>query len=507
MRRLRFVAILLPIALVAFLIGPPQTQSQPPDRGRGFDRMGGGGGGWGGRGMSRDPEAIFETMSGGRGSVRIADLQWGREYAEEWARSKGITNGQFTKDQFLAYSDAAADRMAEDMFTRMAQGRDTLRIADMQWGRDRLEQYAKDKGLTSGTLTREQYLEYSREQRVARRKEAAADPSGQSGREGRGRGGWDRPLSEAELNRFAEESFRRADRDQDGYLSYDEMSESLQAEKDKWDTNKDGQIDLAEYKEYFKAFHEKRMQERKEREQSSGEGRGGQQSGSHGDDPPVIDLDKKVTVLRAGKLGDKMPAWFTQHDLDKDAQIPLYEWKEAGGTISEFRERDLNADGIITAEEALRYEALVKAKRGSSGETAGNDRRGGGDNRMASAGGAGGDRPGMGNFPRRGGATDSGSRGMGMGRGMRGIGGVDFNNPDSMFDFYARDRSTFNASESQRYGAALADFLKKKGITDGVVTRELFKEFWAQRPTDTGGGGMRSMFPGGNRGGGRRGGR
>ena len=29
--------------------------------------------------------------------------------------------------------------------------------------------------------------------------------------------------------------FRRLDKDGDGYLSYDEMSENLKAEKDKWD--------------------------------------------------------------------------------------------------------------------------------------------------------------------------------------------------------------------------------------------------------------------------------
>ena len=51
---------------------------------------------------------------------------------------------------------------------------------------------------------------------------------------------------------WAEASFRQLDLNQDGLLNYDEMPESLKAEKDKWDTNKDGHIDLNEYKAYWR---------------------------------------------------------------------------------------------------------------------------------------------------------------------------------------------------------------------------------------------------------------
>src|SRR3954468_19048788 len=103
MRRLRCIAILLPVALVAFLIGPPPGQSQPPrglDGGRGGDR-GTGGRGMGGRGMMMDPEQMFERLSNGGSTMRIADMERGREFAEEWARGKGITNGQLTREQYL----------------------------------------------------------------------------------------------------------------------------------------------------------------------------------------------------------------------------------------------------------------------------------------------------------------------------------------------------------------------------------------------------------------------
>src|SRR5262249_9312848 len=57
-------------------------------------------------------------------------------------------------------------------------------------------------------------------------------------------------------NAWMDERFRLLDRDGDGFLSYEEMTENLKAEKDKWDVNKDGRIDLMEWREYVKAFLE-----------------------------------------------------------------------------------------------------------------------------------------------------------------------------------------------------------------------------------------------------------
>jgi Ca2+-binding EF-hand superfamily protein len=53
---------------------------------------------------------------------------------------------------------------------------------------------------------------------------------------------------------WMDERFRLLDRDGDGLLSYDEMTENLKAEKDKWDVNRDGRIDLMEWREYVTAF-------------------------------------------------------------------------------------------------------------------------------------------------------------------------------------------------------------------------------------------------------------
>src|SRR5262245_38498545 len=105
MRRFKLVATLLIIALVCFLLAPQEGQTQPP-RGGG----GGGGirfGGGGGMGFGMDPERIFDALARGNSTIRISDLQMGRDQAEEWARKQGISNGQLTKDQFIAYTDSS----------------------------------------------------------------------------------------------------------------------------------------------------------------------------------------------------------------------------------------------------------------------------------------------------------------------------------------------------------------------------------------------------------------
>jgi hypothetical protein len=69
-----------------------------------------------------------------------------------------------------------------------------------------------------------------------------------------------------------------------------------------------------------------------------------------------------------GKLPRGLPAWFEQLDTDKDGQIGLYEWKGAGRPIAEFLAMDLNRDGFVTVEEALRYQKArpASAPRGTA---------------------------------------------------------------------------------------------------------------------------------------------
>jgi hypothetical protein len=60
---------------------------------------------------------------------------------------------------------------------------------------------------------------------------------------------------------MAEAAFHQADTDADGLLNYDEMDVRLKEERDKWDENEDGFIDLIEFKAYFLACLKRKFPE------------------------------------------------------------------------------------------------------------------------------------------------------------------------------------------------------------------------------------------------------
>jgi hypothetical protein len=149
------------------------------------------------------------------------------------------------------------------------------------------------------------------------------------------------------------------DRNNDGVLNSDEMPDSLKAERDKWVTNKDGFIDLNEFKAYFQA---RMMEQRAERGPGGfggfpgGGWGGGQQSPAIPEENPIEDEgSKRPTVYRVGKLPKELPSWFYEADTDGDGQIGLYEWKSKGWPIETFQQIDRNNDGFLTVDEVLRY--------------------------------------------------------------------------------------------------------------------------------------------------------
>jgi hypothetical protein len=194
-------------------------------------------------------------------------------------------------------------------------------------------------------ITRQQYME-NVQQRWSQR--GLGGPGGAPGGAGPGGGG---PNPDA----WAEASFRRLDVNQDGLLNNDEMPEPLRSERDKWDTNKDGFIDLNEYKAYF----QQRMADRGF-DPSGGGGWGGDPGMMPQMTAPVEEEEKRPVVYRAGKLPKELPPWFEQRDTDKDGQIGLYEWRAAGGSVEDFQAMDRNKDGFLTVEEVLQFEKRNK---------------------------------------------------------------------------------------------------------------------------------------------------
>jgi Ca2+-binding EF-hand superfamily protein len=222
--------------------------------------------------------------------------------------------------------------------------------------------------ITNGQITREQFVTYMQQQRNnwggggGRRGNNGQGPSGPQGAtpggpgNGSGNGG-NGP------EQWAEMMFRRLDTNGDGLLNYDEMPESLKAERDKWDTNKDGFIDLNEYKAYFQAVVQQRMAENG----GFGNWQGGNGPDLGGVPIPVEEEEvvKKPVVYRAGNLPKDIPDWFKQIDTDGDGQIGLYEWKVSGRSLEEFRKIDRNNDGFLTIDEVMRY--VAEQKKGNGG--------------------------------------------------------------------------------------------------------------------------------------------
>jgi hypothetical protein len=218
---------------------------------------------------------------------------------------------------------------------------------------------------------------------------------------------------------------RRYDRDGDGRISAEEgqRSDRLRDGFSRYDANRDGFLDTNEYKGY--------LVERMSNDQNRGGDRGGDRGrdrGSFGGGPPGYDpnnqqppqwgggppggwggngggwdrgrdqeqeQEQRPVVYRYGHLPKDLPSWFNGLDEDKDGQVGLYEWRKGGKTTTEYLTMDLNQDGLLTAEEYLRFKK--DGTGGRSTESAASMFGGDRGNRGGGPPGRGGDRGNRGN--------------------------------------------------------------------------------------------------------------
>jgi hypothetical protein len=242
----------------------------------------------------------------------------------------------------------------DEFFDRLSGGKDFWSRNEITDDRQRMmfDMMAQRMGVTNGVITRQQFQESSRQYLAQRGQGGPGQPGSMPGGN-RGQGwNWNPDFA-------AESLFRQLDQNQDGVLNYDEMPDSLRQELSKWDLDSNGLVDLEEFKAFYKARMAQLQAER------------GGQPGAPGETP--TEEDKKPVVWRAGKLPKELPPWFRQMDTDNDGQVGLYEWKRAGGKVDDFFAIDINSDGFITVEEALRSVGKLNTATLAAAETAQTD--------------------------------------------------------------------------------------------------------------------------------------
>jgi hypothetical protein len=139
-------------------------------------------------------------------------------------------------------------------------------------------------------------------------------------------------------NEDADKVFRTLDKDRDGELDREEMTAALKEERVLADSDGNGRISKTEYRAYFQRKVAARIKVLAAKDAPAGE-----------------KTAAKTDTRPAAKGAIALPDWFTTLDTDKDKQISLFEWRQAGRPVTEFQEMDLNGDGLLTAEEYLRW--------------------------------------------------------------------------------------------------------------------------------------------------------
>ena len=158
--------------------------------------------------------------------------------------------------------------------------------------------------------------------------------------------------------------FKQHDRDEDGFLQKHEMPLSLMKRLGKYSSGGD-RVNFQDFLRFMRDrdFPSPPPPPRTEPAQAMEPAPA---------TPLTIDhsnLYARPTVYRAGKLPKGLPEWFEKLDTDKDGQVALFEWRNAGKSLEEFEQWDCNGDGLITFEEALyklRVDYAARAKKGSS---------------------------------------------------------------------------------------------------------------------------------------------
>ncbi len=196
-------------------------------------------------------------------------------------------------------------------------------------------------------------------------------PPGMSGWGQPGTGGWGQPgmsgwggggggngqnPSESAMRRIREQ-----DRDGDNRVSTQEADRGLRERWREIDRTGDGYVDLEEYTAYYVTRANNGRNNNNNGGGWGGGGWGDSNGGwggggwNNGNFERIPTEEVRPVAMRYGKLPAGLPGWFDELDTDKDGQVGLWEWRSAKKETTEFNEMDLNSDGLVTADEYLRF--------------------------------------------------------------------------------------------------------------------------------------------------------
>jgi len=254
-----------------------------------------------------------------------------------------------------------------DMFDKwMSKGRGYFLVEEARFGKEELQTFAKDNGISDGKISRDQFIKYwARREEMREKKDDPSKKVEVVKKEEPKRSGPDN----ADVDARATETFTRYDTNGDGYLNAEEIGKTnrFRNEWEKWDANGDKLISLAEWRTYFRDMNQRKIAQREERDAERAKTDTAKKSSASSPAKGVIiieeDDDAPPLVYHAGaKLPAGVPAWFTELDKDKDGQVSLYEWNKGkeGKDLDVFERMDRNGDGYLTVEEVLYFQRFVE---------------------------------------------------------------------------------------------------------------------------------------------------
>lgn len=168
----------------------------------------------------------------------------------------------------------------------------------------------------------------------------------------------------------ARNTIRRSDRNRNGVLDKNEISSRFSGNPLDFDRNKDGRLTESE----LAVRYARRRETREDSQDNDRDRRRDQDRDADVEAPDVYGGRKSYRMLAGPELPEGLPGYFTDKDSNRDGQVEMSEFASTwdDDTVGEFFKSDLNRDGVITADEAIRAVedgARVSAPASSSGDT------------------------------------------------------------------------------------------------------------------------------------------